>query len=461
MDTTRAVHFVGISGIGMSALARLLLARGVAVSGSSDRRTTLTDQLQSEGARVSIGHDAEHLGDAGVVVVSSAIAADNPEVTTARERGLRVLARGTLLAELMRAGRGVAIAGTHGKTTTTAMVGCILEHAGLDPTIVVGGELISSGTNARAGAGPWFVAESDESDRSFLDLRPEVAVVLNVENDHVDSDEAFEELVGAFESFLGALAPGAVAIVGTDEPRAAQLARRRRAARTVTFGFGDEAVAARNVRYADFGARFDAVVDGVVAGPVSLRVPGAINVQNALAAIAAARAAGLEFEPIAAGLAAFRGVRRRFEIVASTPRMTVVDDYAHHPTAVEATIASARAYWDGPIVAAFEPHRYSRTRYLGPAFALALRGADHVVLTGVYAASEAAVPGVDARTIGAPLEALGVDVAYVDGVAELPQYLFDSAPEGALVLVLGAGTVTGAAHRLSRLLQDGALEAQT
>jgi UDP-N-acetylmuramate--alanine ligase len=460
MDTTRAVHFVGISGIGMSALARLLLARGVAVSGSSDRRTTLTDRLASEGARVWIGHAAEHLGDAEIVVVSSAIAADNPEVTSARERGLRVLARGMLLAELMHAGRGVAIAGTHGKTTTTAMVGCILEHAGLDPTIVVGGELVASGTNARAGAGPWFIAESDESDRSFLDLRPEVAVVLNVENDHVDSDEAFEELVGAFESFLGALAPGAVAIVGTDEPRGAQLARRSRAARTVTFGFGDETVAARNVRYEDFGAHFDAVIDGVVAGPVSLRVPGAINVQNALAAIAAARAAGLEFEPIAAGLAAFRGVRRRFEIVATTPRMTVVDDYAHHPTAVEATIATARAYWDGPIVAAFEPHRYSRTRYLGPAFALALRGADHVVLTGVYAASEPAVPGVDARTIGAPLEALGVDVAYVDSVGELPQYLFDSVPDGALVLILGAGTVTGAAHRLGQLVSDGALEAK-
>ncbi len=454
MNSTSAVHFVGISGIGMSALARLLLARGVTVSGSSDRRTALTDSLVVEGARVAIGHAAEHLGNADVVVVSSAISRDNPEVVAAHARGLRVVGRGLLLAELMRSARGVAIAGTHGKTTTTAMIGSIFERAGLDPTIVVGGELVATGSNSRSGSGPWFVAESDESDGSFLDMRPEVAVVLNIENDHVDSDEAFAGLVAAFGSFLHDLAPGSVAVVGTDEPRGAQLAGLPRGARTVTFGFGDATVAARNVSYADFGARFDVHVEGIPAGSISLCVPGAINVQNALGAIAAALSVGVPFEPVSAGLAAFRGVRRRFEIVASTPRMTVVDDYAHHPTAVEATIATARAYWDGPIVAAFEPHRYSRTRYLAAAFALALRGADRVVLTGVYPASEPVVPGVDARTIGDPLVALGVDVAYVDGVADLPQFLFESAPDGALVLILGAGPVTGAAHQLGRLVNE-------
>jgi UDP-N-acetylmuramate--alanine ligase len=343
VSVTSPVHFIGIGGIGMSALARVLLARGHVVSGSSDTCTPLTERLAREGARVTVGHSAENLGDARAVVVSSAIGADNPELAAAHARALPVLRRGSLLAELMASARGIAVAGTHGKTTTTAMIAAVLVQAGLDPTVVVGGELVESDSNARFGAGPWLVAESDESDGSFLDLRPEIALVTNVENDHVASDEDFLRLVASFASFLAELPASGMAVVGGDEPRAAELAALSRAARTITFGFGDAEVAARNVRYADFGARFDVHAAGERAASIELAVPGAMNVQNALGAIAVARGLGIPFDAIAAGLAAFRGVRRRFEIVARTPNMTVVDDYAHHPTEVEATIAAARA----------------------------------------------------------------------------------------------------------------------
>jgi len=448
-----SVHFVGISGIGMSALARILLQRGIDVSGSSDRRTELTDRLEREGARVAIGHVAANIARATTVVVSTAIAFDNPEYAAARERGIEPIHRGALLARLMADRRGIAIAGTHGKTTTTAMLARVLEAGGLDPTVIVGGERMDTHSNARDGAGAWLVSEADESDGSFLDLRPEIAVVTNIENDHIASDAGLPALIAAFESFAAELPALGHAYFGIDDARAARLAARPRAARTHTFGFDARAdVRARDATYADFGSRFAVMVDGVRAGDVRLDVPGAINVLDALPGIAIGLELGVSFETIAAALAGFRGVRRRFEIVARTSRMTVVDDYAHHPTAVAATIAAARENFGGPIVVAFQPHRYTRTHYLAADFAQALRGADCVVLTDVYAASEAPLPGVDATTIGAPLAALGTPVAYAHDVRELPAYLAATAPDGALVLVLGAGSITHAAGELARLV---------
>jgi len=447
-----AFHFVGISGIGMSALARILLQRGVPVSGSSDRRTALTDALAGEGARIAIGHAAENLGDATTVVTSTAIDAENPELVAARTHGRAIVHRGALLARLMAERRGIAVAGTHGKTTTTAMLARILEAGGCDPTVLVGGERVDSRTNARDGAGAWFISEADESDRSFLDLRPEIAVVTNIENDHVASDAGLPELVAAFETFAARLPAHGRVIVGIDEPRAAALARRPCAARTTTFGFAAGAdVRAERARYADFGATFDVVVRGAPLGSIRMPVPGAINVQDALAAIAVGLELGIPFATIAAALAGFHGVRRRFEILARTERMILVDDYAHHPTAVAATIAAARVNFLGPLVVAFQPHRYTRTRYLADDFAHALRGADHIVLTDVYPASEAPLPGVDATTIGVPLAALGADVAYAD-VEVLPAELLARAPHGALVLALGAGSISTAAARLAHAL---------
>jgi UDP-N-acetylmuramate--alanine ligase len=452
---SQPVHFVGVSGIGMSALARVLRARGVAVSGCTDRENAITRRLAAEGIPVAIGHAAEHVDGVQTIVVSSALAADNPDVLAARERGVAVLHRGALLAELFAAARGIAVAGTHGKTTTTAMAAAMLAAGGLDPTFVVGGELLGPETNAGTGAGSWFVAESDESDGSFLALAPHIAVVTNVENDHVGSDAEFEQMVRSFASFLDSVAADGVAIVGIDEPRSAELARRTRSARTVTFGFGDADVCARDVTYARFGSRFSVQREGRRLGVATLGLPGAMNVQNALGAMTVALEAGVSFAAAAEALAAFRGVHRRFEVLARNARMTVVDDYAHHPTAVAATIAAARADWDGEIVVAFQPHRFTRTRYLAGDFARALHGADRVMLTDVYAASEAPEPGVDARTIGEPLQALGTDVEYVAQVADLPRRLFASVAPGSLVLCLGAGTITDAAHELAGLVRSG------
>ena len=356
MRLSSAVHFVGISGIGMSALARILLQRGYRVSGSSDRATPLTARLIEEGATVAIGHDARNLGAAGTVVVSTAIGERNPEVVAARERDLPVVHRGALLAMLMEGRRGIAIAGTHGKTTTTAMVARVLECAGLDPSVAVGGERVDSGTNAREGGGPWFVAESDESDGSFLALHPEIAVVTNIDNDHVDTAAELQELIGKFERFLAGLPSDGLALVGVDEARAAALAGLSRAARTRTFGFAPSDVRALDVRYVGLGSRSTIVVDGVPLGELRLEVPGAINVLDALPALGIALELGVPFAQAAAALAGFRGVRRRFDVLARSPRMPLVDDYAHHPTAVAATIAAARAAFAGR-----SSSRFSRT----------------------------------------------------------------------------------------------------
>ena len=448
------VHFVGISGIGMSALARILMQRGYRVSGSSDRRTTLTERLAAEGADVKVGHDAANLGNPATVVTSTAIAHDNPELAAARERKLEIVHRGALLAHVMSDRRGIAVAGTHGKTTTTAMIATTLEAGGLDPTVIVGGERIDTGTNARDGKGAWLVSEADESDLSFLDLRPEIAVVTNIENDHIASDAELPRLIAAFERFAGAVPAHGLALIGIDEPRSAKLAERERAGRTRTYGFDAAAdVRACDVRFGGFGSRFSVAIDGTPAGEIALGVPGAINVFDALPAVAIGLDIGLSFATIARALAAYHGVRRRFEFVARTKRMTVVDDYAHHPTAVAATIAAARADFPGPIVVAFQPHRYTRTQYLAGDFARALRGADRVVLTDVYGASEPVLPGVDATAIGAPLAALGATVAYVRAVEDLAAYLFEHAPPGALVLMLGAGSITAAAANLARMLE--------
>lgn len=448
------VHFIGISGIGMSALARILMQRGYRVTGSSDRRTALTERLTEEGALVTVGHAFANVGDAATVVISTAIGQDNPELVAARARHIEVVHRGALLAHLMSDRRGIAVAGTHGKTTTTAMVATTLEAGGLDPSVIVGGERIDTQTNARDGKGAWLVSEADESDLSFLNLRPEIAVVTNIENDHIASDAELPRLVAAFERFTANVPAHGLVLVGVDEPRAALLAGRERAGCTRTFGFDAAAnVRAVDARYGNFGSRFTVSIDGRSVGEIALKVPGAINAFDALPAVAIGLHVGVPFATIAAALAGFRGVRRRFEFLARTPRMALVDDYAHHPTAVAATIAAARADFDGPIVVAFQPHRYTRTQYLAADFARALRGADHVVLTDVYGASEPVLPGVDATAIGAPLAALGGDVTYVRSVDDLPAYLLEHAPPGALVLALGAGSITGAAAKLARMLE--------
>ena len=443
-------HFVGVGGIGMSALARMLHARGEPVSGSDVKETALTQRLRGEGIAVTIGHDAANVGDARTVVVSSAIERRNPEYAAAQRLGIPIVHRGELLARLVAQKRGIAICGTHGKTTTTAMMHAVLRGCGIDASLVLGGIDGVLDTNAHDGTADWFVTEADESDGSFALLEPEIAVVTNIENDHLSSDDELPQLVRAFAEFLAKLPDGGLVAVGSDNELSASLLDHDLRAKTVSFGIDAQAdVRAANIRYEGLASHFDVIAGGVCVGPVELRVPGAMNVLNALAAIAVARHLEVPIVKVAHALREFRSVRRRFDVLVSDVRMIVVDDYAHHPTAVRATIAAARQYHRGAVIAAFQPHRYSRTAFLARDFADSLRDADIVYLTPVYAASEAPMPGVSERSIGEPLTALGVDVRYVDSVNDLERRLPEEAPHGSLVLMLGAGNITDVAAKLA------------
>jgi UDP-N-acetylmuramate--alanine ligase len=434
----------------MSAIARVLLSRGDVVSGSDAKETPLTVRLREEGASVTIGHDASNIAGARTVVVSSAIDRKNTELIAAGRAGIEVLHRGELLARIVRERRGIAICGTHGKTTTTAMTHAVLRGGDVDAGLVLGGIDGVLNTNAHDGTSPWFVTEADESDGSFALLDATIAVVNNIENDHLASDDELPNLVRAFKEFLAKLPADGMAAIGIDNELSASLAAEPRAARTVTFGISPKAdVRSSAIRFAELGSTFDVIAHGASLGTVTLPVPGTINVQNALAAIAVALELEIPFAKIARALQGFRGVRRRFDILARDPRMIVVDDYAHHPTAIRATIDAARDYHRGAIFVAFQPHRYSRTAYLAREFADALSGADRVYLLPVYAASEAPIPGISERSIGEPLESSGTAVTYVADGDELERRLYDEAPNGTLVLVLGAGTITDVAARLA------------
>jgi UDP-N-acetylmuramate--alanine ligase len=443
-------HFVGVGGIGMSAIARVLLARDEAVSGSDVTVTPLLEQLRREGVRVTIGHHARNVRDAQTVVVSSAIDSRNPESLAAARNGIPVLHRGEMLARLLRGRRGISVSGTHGKTTTTAMIHAVLRRGGIDAGLVLGGIDASLRSNAHDGTSPWFVTEADESDGSFALLEPSIAVVTNIENDHLTSDDELPALARAFAEFLAKLPDDGLAVVGVDNPLSASLTAHELRARIVTCGFAAEAnVRPQEVRYENFGSAFVVCSRDRRLGRVELRVPGAMNVQNAVAAIAVGIEMGVPFTAIAAGLGEFRGVHRRFEVTLAGERATIVDDYAHHPTAVRATIAAARRYHRGELVVAFQPHRFTRTAFLAREFAGALHGGDRIYLTPIYAASEPAIPGVSERLIGESLTASGASVTYVRSVDELEQRLFEEIPPGAMVLLLGAGDITGVAERLA------------
>jgi len=445
------LHFVGIGGIGMSAIARILLLRGERITGSDAIDSPLLDELRLAGATISVGHDANNVNGASAVIVSSAIDSENPEYRSARERGIPIVRRGEMLARIMEGRRGIAICGTHGKTTTTAMTAAVLRGAGIDASVVLGGIDSETGSNAHDGSAPWFLTEADESDGSFTLLDPAIAVVTNIENDHLSSDAELPKLVASFEEFLSKVPAGGTAVIGVDNPLTRSLAHLGRPAKTVTFGIATDAnVHASNIRFGQLESTFDLFADGARLGTIELQVPGAMNIENALAAVAVGRAVGIPFDSMAKSLHAFLGVRRRFDVLAKSSRMIVVDDYAHHPTALRETIAAARRYHHGPVIAAFQPHRYSRTAYLAPAFAEALADADRVYLTPIYGAGETPVDGVSERLIGDRLEAAGVPLSYVKYVHDLREVLQREAPSNALVLMLGAGNITKVAADLAR-----------
>lgn len=453
------VHFVGIGGVGMSAIARVLLALDVSVSGSDLKINGTLEKLRTLGATVTLGHASENVNGADAVVISSAIPQDNPEVIAAQRAGIRVMQRAEMLAEIMEDKQSVAVSGTHGKTTTTSMIASVLDAAGLAPTVLIGGEVNDLGANARLGAGDIVVAEADESDASFLRLRPTYAVVTNIENDHLGYYRDVEHLIETFLSFIERVPSHGWIIASADCAAVSELlARFRRMpsllgdAKIMTAGFDAAAdVRALDCRLADFGSSFRVRINRDECGEVALRVPGRINISNALLAIAVGTRLGVSFETIARALTRFRGVARRFQVLYESEFMMVVDDYAHHPTAVQETIAAARAYWPGRIVAAFQPHRYSRTAYLMRDFARALLGADAVVITDIYAAGEMPLPGVRSESIVDFIHDCDAEknALHLPKIADVLAYLQRTVTCGDLVLTLGAGDIGGVAHELA------------
>jgi UDP-N-acetylmuramate--alanine ligase len=455
----RHVHFVGIGGIGMSAIARVLLALGVGVSGSDLKMNGTLEKLRDLGAVVTLGHASDNIKGADAVVISSAIPKDNPEVIAAQRAGIPVMQRAEMLAEIMADKQGVAVSGTHGKTTTTSMIASVLDAAGMAPTVLIGGEVNDLGANARLGSGDVVVAEADESDASFLRLRPTCGVVTNIENDHLGYYRDVEHLIETFTAFLARVPSDGCIVASADCAAVTELLRRFRLSPSllgdptiVTTGFDAAAdIRAENPQLADFGSSFKTSVGGKTAGEITLRVPGLINVSNALCAVAVGLRFGVSFEVIARALVRFRGVARRFQVLYESDSLMVVDDYAHHPTAVQETIAAARAYWPGRVVVAFQPHRYSRTAYLARDFARALLRADEVIVADIYPAGEIPLPGVRADSIVDFIADLDREktALYLPKPADVLAYLQRTIKSGDLVLTLGAGDIGGVAHELA------------
>ena len=457
MRRIERVHFVGIGGVGMSGIAEVLATLGYRVSGSDVKEGPATRRLQGMGVRVFLGHEASQVEGVDVVVVSSAVRRDNPEVVRARELRVPVVPRAEMLAELMRFRQGIAVAGTHGKTTTTSLVASVLAEGGLDPTFVIGGRLNSAGTHARLGAGHYLVAEADESDASFLHLLPVVAVVTNIDADHMDTYGGdFDRLRAAFLEFLHRLPFYGLAVLCVDDPVVRALLGE--VSRPVlTYGFSLEAdLRAVDVRQERLQTSFRAVRGATgEALDLVLNLPGRHNVLNALAAVAVGRELGVSGEAIGQALGSFQGIGRRFQVfgpvAAGTGQVLLVDDYGHHPREIAATIQAARASWpDRRLVVAFQPHRYSRTRDLIDDFAGVLSEVDVLVLLEVYAAGEAPIPGVDGRALARAIRARGrVEPIFVAETRELPGVLARVVADGDVLVTMGAGDIGAVAPRLA------------
>lgn len=452
-----AVHFMGVGGVGMCALAELFVRRGRSVTGCDLRPGASTERLRSMGVRVDEGHDSAHVQDANSVVVTAAVPEDHPELAAARDRGIPILKRAAALGAVVNEGTVLAVAGTHGKTTTTAIAAELLVAGGMDPTGFVGGAVRSWGGNLRVGGSDLFVVEADEFDRSFHSLHPSVAVVTNVEADHLDTYGSFEALMQAFEIFVSNVpSEGRVAVCGDD----VEASRLLPALGTRGYSYGLSAgsqLRAVEVETVGSRTRFRAVEDGRDEGMIEIGIVGVHNLRNALGAAAASRALGVSWEAIRFGMDAFGGVSRRFEMLGEVRGVELIDDYAHHPTEVDATIAAARARFPGRrLVAAFQPHLYSRTRDFAHEFGIALAGADVVWVTDVFPAREAAIPGVTGELIADEARQAGAEVHYHAELESLADSLAGHAQEGDVLLTLGAGSIESIAPEVARRLGEPA-----
>ena len=449
------VHFVGVGGIGMSGIAEVLLNLGYQVSGSDLKESDVTRRLVSLGARVETGHRAENLLDADVVVISSAVKKDNPEVIAARARKVPVIARAEMLAELMRLKYAVAIAGSHGKTTTTSMVATVLAAAGLDPTSVVGGKVNVLGSNAKLGKSDLMVVEADESDGSFLHLHPAIAVVTNIDPEHMDHYGTLENLKKGFTDFCNRVPFYGLNVLCLDSPNVQSLLPSLEK-RVVTYGSSHAAdYRIEGITLDGYATRFTAFRRDLPLGEFTVRMVGAHNAMNALAVIAVAEELDVPLGTVRSALASFEGVQRRFTVKGEAGDITVVDDYGHHPTEVRATLAGARRAFGRRLVVAFQPHRYTRTHDLLSDFVSAFNDADLLFLTSIYAAGEEPIPGISGQALAEAVRAHGHrDVTYVDKRVDLPSALLPRLEPGDLVVTLGAGDITQVGPDLLALLRD-------
>jgi UDP-N-acetylmuramate--alanine ligase len=453
----KRIHFVGIGGAGMNGIAEVLANLGYRVSGSDLAANAATERLAAQGVRISIGHDAAHVDGADAVVVSTAVTADNPEVMAARARRIPVVPRALMLAELMRLKQGVAVAGTHGKTTTTSLVASVLAEGGLDPTFVIGGRLTAAASNARLGAGDFIVVEADESDASFLHLLPVVAIVTNIDADHMETyQHDFTRLKQAFVQFLQNLPFYGAAVLCADDPHVREIMPFV-SKPVVTYGFARDAmVRADAVEPCGLDMCFRAVREGVPGAlDVRLSLPGRHNVQNALAAIAVGTELGVADAPMLKALAEFRGVGRRFQrhgdvALPAGGAFALVDDYGHHPAEMAATLEAARGAYPGRrIVLAFQPHRYTRTRDLFEDFVRVLSSVDALLLGEVYPAGEQPIVAADGRALARAVRVAGkVEPVFVEAIAEMPAAILQAARDGDVVVTMGAGSIGGVPARL-------------
>jgi UDP-N-acetylmuramate--alanine ligase len=453
----KRVHFIGIGGAGMSGIAEVLLTQGYQVSGSDVAANAATRRLATLGAQIAMGHAPAHIAGADVVVVSTAVPADNPEVAAAREKGVPVVPRALMLAELMRLKQGIAVAGTHGKTTTTSLIASVLAEGGLDPTFVIGGKLVSADANARLGKGEFLVAEADESDASFLVLQPVLAVITNIDADHMETyGHDFARLKEAFVNFAQRLPFYGVVVLCIDDANVRDIVPSITKS-TVTYGFADEAqLRATDVAHAGGRMRFVARSTDAPPLAVELNLAGEHNVRNALAAIAVGRQVGVGDAAIARALAEFKGVGRRFQRfgeigLAGGGRFTLVDDYGHHPAEMAATLAAARGSFPGRrLLLAFQPHRYTRTRDLFEDFVAVLSTVDVVLLSEVYPAGESPIVAADGRALARALRVAGkVEPVFVEDVADIPATIRAVARDGDVVLTMGAGSIGQVAPTLA------------
>ena len=450
------IHFVGIGGIGMSGIAEVLLNEGYSVTGSDLHDSEATARLRSLGARVFIGHQEDNLAvNPTVVVVSTAVKYSNPEVLEARRRQIPVIPRAEMLAELMRTKYGVAVAGSHGKTTTTSMIAHVLSAGGLDPTMVIGGRVRSLGTNAKMGQGQFIVAEADESDGSFLFLAPTLAVVTNMDREHMDYHQTMERLSESFLNFVNKIPFYGLAVLCLDNANVQGLLPKVKK-RAVTYGLSADAeFSAQDVKMSGSGVEFAVIHRGRALGTLNLRLLGRHSATNALAVVAVARELEIPFARVADALADFSGIHRRFEVKGEAAGVMVMDDYGHHPAEVRAAVGAIRDSWKRPLTVVFQPHRFSRTQDLFDDFVTAFDGADRLILTDIYAAGEDAIAGVSSETLYQAIKKQGhLEVQYIAARDDVVTALRETVKEGDIVLTLGAGDVYKIGEALVAALQE-------